>query len=76
MLDLATSRGRIIDAALRLAANKPWCDVSLNEIAQSAGVTLVDLSKEFYGKLSIMAAFTKLVDEQVLARDVAGLRGN
>ncbi len=68
MLDLATPRGRIIDAALRLAAIKPWRDVSLNEIAQSAGVTLVELSKEFYGKLSIMAAFTKLVDEQVLAR--------
>ena len=68
MLDLATPRGRIIDAALRLAASKPWRDVSLNEIAQSAGVTLVELSKEFYGKLSIMAAFTKLVDEQVLAR--------
>ena len=68
MLDLATPRGRIIDAALRLAATKPWRDVSLNEIAQSAGVTLVELSKEFYGKLSIMAAFTKLVDEQVLAR--------
>ena len=68
MLDLATPRGRIIDAALRLAAAKPWRDVSLNEIAQSAGVTLVELSKEFYGKLSIMAAFTKLVDEQVLAR--------
>jgi ubiquinone biosynthesis protein COQ9 len=68
MLDLATPRGRIIDAALRLAAAKPWRDISLNEIAQAAGVSLVELSKEFYGKLSIMAAFTKLVDEQVLAR--------
>jgi ubiquinone biosynthesis protein COQ9 len=68
MLDLATPRGRIIDAALRLAATKPWRDVTLNEVAQAAGVTLVELSKEFYGKLSIMAAFTKLVDEQVLAR--------
>ncbi len=68
MLDLATPRGRIIDAALRLAATKPWREVTLNEIAQSAGVSLVDLSKEFYGKLSIMAAFTKLVDQEVLGR--------
>jgi len=68
MLDLATPRGRIIDAALRLAATKAWRDVSLHEIAQAANVTLVELSKEFYGKLSIMAAFTKLVDEQVLVR--------
>ena len=64
MLDLATPKGRIIDAALKLAAAKPWHDVTLHEIAQAAGVGLVDLSKEFYGKLSIMAAFTKLVDRK------------
>ncbi len=68
MLDLATPKGRIIDAALKLAAAKPWHDVTLHEIAQAAGVGLVDLSKEFYGKLSIMAAFTKLVDQEVLGR--------
>ena len=68
MLDLATPKGRIIDAALRLAAAKPWREVTLHEIAQSAGVSLVELAKEFYGKLSIMAAFTKLVDQEVLGR--------
>jgi ubiquinone biosynthesis protein COQ9 len=68
MFDLATPRGRILDAAFKLAAAKPWRDVSLNEIAQSSGVGLVDLSKEFYGKLSIAAAFTKLVDEELLRR--------
>ena len=68
MFDLSTPRGRIIDAALNLAAEKPWKDVSLNEIAQRAGVSLVELSKEFYGKLSITGAFTKLVDEEVLRR--------
>ena len=74
MFDLATPRGRILEAALTLAAGKPWRDVTLHEIAQSAGVTLLDLSKDFYGKLSILAAFTKLVDESVL-RQARVLRG-
>lgn len=68
MLDLSTSKGRIIDAALRLAAAKPWHDVSIAEIAQSAGLGLADFAKEFYGKLGIVTAFQKLVDEQVLRR--------
>ena len=68
MLDLSTQRGRIVDAALRLAAAKPWRDVTLGEIAQGAGLGLADLAKEFYGKLAIIGAFQKMVDEEVLRR--------
>jgi len=68
MLDLTSPKGRIIDAALRLAASKPWREVTLAEIAHSAGLSLADLAKEFYGKLAIVGAFQKLVDEEVLRR--------
>ena len=68
MFDLATPKGRILDAAMRLAAAKPWRDVTLAEIAQGAGLGLADFAKEFYGKLGIISAFQKLVDEQVLRR--------
>ena len=68
MIDLSTPKGRIIDAALRLAATKPWHDVSIADIAQSAGLGLADFAKEFYGKLGIVTAFQKLVDDQVLRR--------
>jgi ubiquinone biosynthesis protein COQ9 len=68
MLDLTTPKGRIIDAAMRLAAIKPWREVTLAEIAQSAGLGLADLAKEFYGKLGIVGSFQKLVDEEVLKR--------
>ena len=68
MIDLTTPKGRIIDAALRLAAAKPWRDVTFGEIAQAAGIGLADLAKEFYGKLGIVSGFQKLVDEEVLRR--------
>ena len=68
MIDVSTPKGRIIDAALRLAATKPWRDVTMGEIAQGAGMGLADLAKEVYGKLSIISAFQKHVDEEVLRR--------
>ena len=74
MLDLTTPRGRIVDAAMKLAAAKPWRDVSLQDIAGAAGMDLADLAKEFYGKLGIVGAFQKAVDEAVLrrARKISG----
>jgi AcrR family transcriptional regulator len=74
MLDLATPRGKIVAAAMTLAAQKPWREVSLHEIAAAAGIGLADLAKEFYGKCAILSAFTKAVDDEVLrrARTVAG----
>ena len=74
MLDLTTPKGRLIDSAMKLAATKPWRDVSIAEIAQGAGMDLADFSKEFYGKLGIVSAFQKQVDEAVLrrARKVTG----
>ena len=68
MIDLTTPKGRIVEAAMRLAATKPWRDVTMAEIAQNADMSLADLAKEFYGKLGIIAGFQKLVDEEVLRR--------
>ena len=68
MIDLSTSKGRIVESAMRLAATKPWREVTMAEIAQGAGIGLADLAKEFYGKLGIVAGFQKLVDEEVLRR--------
>ena len=68
MLDLTTPKGRIIDAAMKLAAAKPWREVTFGEIAQGAGIGLDGLAKEFYGKLGIVSGFQKLVDDEVLRR--------
>jgi AcrR family transcriptional regulator len=68
MLDPAIPRNAFIAAALRLAAERPWADVTLVDIAESAGMTLTALKKEFASKGEIIAAFASEVDDEVLAR--------
>lgn len=68
MLDLTTPKGQIIAAALRLASERPWRKVTLGDIAEAAGVTLVALKNEFGSKGEILAAFTGAVDDEVLRR--------
>lgn len=68
MLDLGTSKGRIVAAALRLAGERSWNDVTLADIAKSAQVSLLDLRRDFGSKAEILAAFVRAVDDEVLAR--------
>jgi AcrR family transcriptional regulator len=68
MLDLATTKGRIVSAALRLAGERPWADVTLSDIAVAAQVSLVDLRRDFGSKGEILAALVRAVDDEVLAR--------
>jgi ubiquinone biosynthesis protein COQ9 len=66
MIDQSTPKGRIIEAALRLAAEKPWHDVAILDIAEAAGVSLVDFKKEFPSKTAILMGFSRAIDEVVL----------
>jgi AcrR family transcriptional regulator len=68
MLDQTTMEGRIVAAALKAAAEAPWADVTLPDIAKGAGVSLVDLRRCFQSKGEILAAFVRAVDDEVLAR--------
>ncbi len=68
MLDQLTIRGRLVAAAMKLAAERPWREVTLANIADSAGVSLVDVRNEFDSKGDVLAAFVRNVDEAVLAR--------
>jgi AcrR family transcriptional regulator len=68
MLDLTTEKGRYISAALALAAEKPWGEVTLAEVAARAGSTLVGLKAQFASKAQILEAFIHLVDDEVLSR--------
>ena len=71
MLEQQTARDRIVAAALKLAAERPWSDVTLLNIAQEAGLTLADLRHEFATKSDILIAFARAIDDQVL-RTAAG----
>lgn len=75
MLDLNTEKGRYISAALALAAETPWHQVTLSEIATRAGATLADLKAHFSSKADILAAFTDLVNDEVLVRAPAREEG-
>jgi ubiquinone biosynthesis protein COQ9 len=68
MLDLSTPRGRIVAAALRLAGERPWRDVTLTDIAKAADVKLDEVRRDFDSKAEIVAAFVRTVDDEVLAR--------
>lgn len=68
MLELSNTRSRIIDAAMRLAASHGWSGLSLDRIATEAGTSLAELRKEFSSKIEILAAYTRAVDDAVLAK--------
>ena len=68
MLNLSTPEGKIIDAAMRLAATSGWAGLSLGQIADEAGVTLAEFRKRFPTKTHILVAFTRAADDAVLAK--------
>lgn len=75
MLDQSTAKGRIIAAAMRLAAERPWGELSLLDIAAGAHVSLAELRREVGGKGAILAAFVRAIDDEVLAAPVETVGG-
>jgi AcrR family transcriptional regulator len=68
MIDETTEKGRVIAAAMRLAAGKPWKDVSLLDVAEAAGMRLVDLKAHFASKGDVLTAFSRAIDDDTLRR--------
>jgi AcrR family transcriptional regulator len=64
-------RDRIIDAMMRLAAANDFRDIGLADVAAEAEVPLSTLRRNFDGKLGILAAFSRRIDEQVLDKGPA-----
>ena len=71
MIDPATpTKQRIVTAALHLAAERPWEQVTMLDIAEQAGITLADLRRDFGSKALIVAHFIRSIDDVVLAKAV------
>lgn len=66
MLDETTPKGRLIAAAMKLAAERPWKEISLIEIADAAGMTLADVRADFDGKSAIVRGLVRAVDDALL----------
>ncbi|MEO0730353.1 MAG: helix-turn-helix domain-containing protein [Pseudomonadota bacterium] len=67
MIDAETDKGRIIEAAMQLAAEQPWQSVSLRDIAEKAELGFDVLRKSFGSKTQIIAGFVRAVDDEVLS---------
>lgn len=68
MIDPTTPKGLIITAALRIAAERPWAEVSMLDIADAAGIGMIELRREFGGKSAIVSSFARAIDDVVLAK--------
>lgn len=60
------SPDRVIKAAMALAAERRWRDISLTNIADGAGVSLAQLHAVFSSKGAILQAFSDKIDAIVL----------
>jgi AcrR family transcriptional regulator len=61
------TRDLIVDAALRLAAEKPWQEISLVAVAEASGLGLAELARHVSGKAQILEAFARRMDSRLLA---------
>jgi len=59
-------REKIIDALMGLAAEKPWEDIALADVADRAGVTLALFRDCFPSKGAVLGGFSRRIDKLVL----------
>lgn len=59
-------RDRIIEAALRLAAEREFAEVTITDIAHAAGVSLADFRDLFPSKGAAIGGFFRKIDRKVL----------
>ena len=67
----ATPRERLIDAALELAAERPWAAVSLADVAAKAGLGLAEFHEHAPSKAHLVGAWLRRIDAAVLAGPAA-----
>ena len=60
------TRNRIVDALLALAGERAWHEVTLEALAERAGITLIALRAAYTSRFEVLADFVKRVDERVL----------
>lgn len=62
------TRKKIVDALMALAAERRWEGVTLDVLAERAGVPLATLHAAFDNRGAVLAEFVRQVDEEVLSR--------
>jgi AcrR family transcriptional regulator len=59
-------RQSAVEALMSLSAERDWSDIELRDIAEKAGLSLVELRQLYPSKGAILAAFSRSIDEIVL----------
>ena len=66
----ADTYNHIINSALKLAAEKGWKSLLLNDIAKEANLTLADLNFHFPNKMAILIGFQRRTNDSILRTGV------
>jgi AcrR family transcriptional regulator len=66
---------QVIDAALALAAERGWRDLTLADIAEAAKLPLSQVYPAYASKAAILRGFTRRIDAAVLATEEPGVNG-
>ena len=68
-------RDAIVEATMRLAADQPWNDIDIGDIAREAGVRLAEFRDLFPSKGAVLGAFSRKIDRAVLQGTTDELAG-
>jgi AcrR family transcriptional regulator len=66
-------REAAVEALMRLAAEQPWNDIEVGDIAREAGLTLAELRDLFPSKGAVLGGLSRIIDRKVLEGDTADL---
>lgn len=71
----AGRRERVVEALMRLAADQPWSDIELTDVAREAGLSLSDMRDLFPSKGAILDGLGRMIDKQVIEGTTQDLVG-
>ena len=64
-----STRDRIVDALMDLAAERDWDRIEITDIAERAGVSLLEFREAFPSKGAVLGSFNRRIDQKVLSDD-------
>ncbi len=73
MADAKDIKTAIVEATMKLAAERRFEDIAIRDIAAEAGVTLADFRDAFPSKGAVLAGFSRKIDRAVLATPLGEL---
>lgn len=66
-------REAAVEALMRLAAEQPWGDIEIGDIAREASLSLAELRDLFPSKGAVLGGLARIIDRKVLEGDSADL---